>query len=287
MNGNAWDVERLRDWVGNTETTHDVITCRIVTELRATLDYEGALPKAGEPAPLGIHWCLGPPTVKTAELGPDGHPARGGFLPPVALERRMWAGSTVRFEDRLRVGDEVERRSRIADITVKYGKTGQLCFVVVDHEIWSGRGLAIVERLNIVYRSAGPRVDVLRAEPVPLKAPSAATSWHCDMHVGPVTLFRYSALTFNGHRIHYDRTYAAREEGYPGLLVHGPLQATLLLNFAASFQGGAPKEFVCRGLKPLFDFMPFRLCGARTEMGLSLWIEDGNRVRTMEASAQW
>ena len=158
-----------------------------------------------------------------SELGPDGHPARGGFLPPVPLPRRMWAGGELEFFDTLRVGDEVTRTSRIAEVTMKTGSTGVLCFVSVDHLVTTPRGTAIRERQDIVYR------DVSTAAAAPAKpAAPPPTAQHRESHMAdPVLLFRYSALTFNGHRIHYDRDYVTKVEGYPGLIFHGPMQAAL------------------------------------------------------------
>jgi 3-methylfumaryl-CoA hydratase len=276
------DIDHLKTWIGRAETARDRVSPRLARELAATLDHDGPEPKAGEPAPLAVHWCLAPPAARQSALGPDGHPERGGFLPPVPLPRRMWAGSALVFHDRLRVGDAVERRSRIAEVALKEGRTGPLCFVAVDHELWTDRGLAVAERHDIVYR--GPAEP--RTAPA---APAAAQAarWSRAMTADPVLLFRYSALTFNGHRIHYDRTYATEVEGYPGLIVHGPLQATLLLEFAASIRGAAPTTFRFRGLTPLFDGRPFRLCADGAEDGLALWIADAAGARTVEARASW
>jgi 3-methylfumaryl-CoA hydratase len=280
------DQDLLRRWIGRTEVVRDAISIRLVRGLRATLDLDEAEPLEGDPAPLGVHWCLAPPAAKMSHLGPDGHPARGGFLPPVPLPRRMWAGSILRFEDALRIGDVVERRSRIADLVVKEGRSGRLCFVAIDHEFSTTRGPAVSERQDLVYREFGPKHEfpATRSES-PLPAPADA-GWHLDMKVDPVLLFRYSALTFNGHRIHYDRGYATETEGYDGLLVHGPLQATLLLHYAAGIRARAPRGFNVRALRPLFDIRPFRLVARQSESGLDLWIDDAGR-RTMEASASW
>jgi 3-methylfumaryl-CoA hydratase len=286
MTDQKLDVDLLKSWIGRTEIARDVVSIRLAREFAATLDQVGAEPQVGDLAPLGLHWCLAPPAAPTATLGPDGHPARGGFLPPVPLPRRMWAGGTLRLADRLRVGDMVERRSRIGDVTVKEGRSGVLCFVAVDHEISTERGLALVERHDIVYRPLGERLAP-PATPVPLDAPPADAKWHRDMQAGPVVLFRYSALTFNGHRIHYDRTYAMEQEGYPGLIVHGPLQATLLLGYAAAIRGNAPRNFTFRGLQPLFDFMPFRLCAKDAPDGVALRIEAAGGTITMSAEASW
>jgi 3-methylfumaryl-CoA hydratase len=271
------DIEMLRGWIGRTETARDVVAPRLVEEFRATLDDDAT----SAAAPLAIHWCLAPPAPPTVSLGPDGHPARGGFLPPVPLPRRMWAASSLTFHDSLRIGDAVERRSRIADVAVKHGRTGRLCFVTVAHEFATGRGLAITERQEIVYRDLQP------AGPAAARKDPPAAQWQRDATAGPVLLFRYSALTFNGHRIHYDRSYVTEIEGYPGLIVHGPLQATLLIEFAASIRGAAPARFQFRGLQPLFDFEPFRLGAREMEAGLHLWIEAADGRQTMDATAAW
>jgi 3-methylfumaryl-CoA hydratase len=273
------DLAALQAWIGRTETARDEVTPRLAQALSATFD-SAEMPQSGEVAPRAIHWCLSPPSVRASCLGEDGHPERGGFLPPVALPRRMWGGSAVRFHDRLWVGDRVERRSRIADVTVRQGRSGTLCLVAIDHEISSPRGVAIVERQDIVYLGAktAPKIS----------APALlAPEWRRAMQAGPLLLFRYSALTFNGHRIHYDRAYATTIEHYPGLVVHGPLQAALLIDFAAAILGDPPKTFSFRGLQPLFDFEPFELCARRTETGLMLWIGTGEGKQTMRAEAGW
>jgi 3-methylfumaryl-CoA hydratase len=215
-------------------------------------------------------------------LGPDGHPTRGGFLPPVELPRRMWAGSKLDIVSGLRIGDLVERRSRISDVVVKEGRTGLLCFVTVDHEFLTARGTAIRETQQVVYRDVDSR-------PTPtLAADPTKPTWRKTIHADPVLLFRYSALTFNGHRIHYDRTYCIKEEGYPGLIVHGPLQATLLLMLAASIRDGVvPRHFEFRGINPLFDGADFSVNAVAAGDGLELWAANDRSQRTMTAQAKW
>jgi 3-methylfumaryl-CoA hydratase len=266
----------LQDWVGRTETAEDILTPRLAREFNATLDREDA-------SLLGIHWCLAPPAAPSATLGADGHPARGGFLPPVALPRRMWAGGAVTFHDDLRVGDPITRHSRIASVTMKQGRTGVLCFVDVDHEIHTPRGLAITERQDIVYRAAAS-APADNGNP-PGHNIGATPKWRQPMQVTPVLLFRYSALTFNGHRIHYDLPYATQVEHYPGLVVHGPLQATLLLNFAAQRAEKPPRRFTFRGLSPLIDSDPFTLNARPIDGGLELWAQTETGRRTMQALA--
>ena len=212
------DLDHLRQWIGRSTEASDVVTVQLVKGLRATLFQEVGEPKSGDAAPFTVHWCLAQPVFPMSMLGPDGHPTRGGFLPPVPLPRRMWAGGELEFLDPLRVGDEAKRTSRISDITVKTGSTGTLCFVSVEHVVTTPRGIAIRERQDIVYRDmGGAPVGTPKAPPLP------PTAKHREAHLAdPVLLFRYSALTFNGHRIHYDRDYVTKVEGYPGLIFHGP-----------------------------------------------------------------
>lgn len=273
----ALDLDHLRQWIGRTEETTDVVSPRLVRGLAATLD------RAGDAVPPAIHWCLAPAIAPEAELGPDGHPTRGGFLPPVPLPRRMWAGGVVDFADKLRLGDMVTRRSRIVDVQVKEGRSGTLCFVTVEHEYTTERARALTERQDIVYREAdSPTQQGGAAETRP------APTWRRTLTADAVMLFRYSALTFNGHRIHYDRSYCREVEHYPGLVVHGPLQATLLVEHAAAARGGqVPHQFSFRALRPLFDGLEFSLNAVEEGGGLSLWVADGQGRATMTATARW
>jgi 3-methylfumaryl-CoA hydratase len=218
-------------------------------------------------------------------LGPDGHPTRGGFLPPVPLPRRMWAGGELAFLDSVRIGDDVKRMSRIADVAVKTGSTGVLCFVTVEHTITTPRGVAIRERQDIVYRDLSSAPPVASSKP----APPAPVAKHRESHMAdPVLLFRYSALTFNGHRIHYDRDYVTRVEGYPGLVFHGPLQAALIVELAAKLHGGAaPKKFSYRGLQPLFEGSEFSVNANDNASGMELWTANSQGQPTMKGNATW
>ena len=278
------DLDHLRQWIGRSTQTSDIVTAQLTKGLRATLFLEIGEPKAGDAAPFTMHWCLAQPVFPMSELGPDGHPARGGFLPPVPLPRRMWAGGELEVFDSLRVGDEVTRTSRIADVTMKTGSSGALCFVSVDHLVTTPRGTAIRERQDIVYR------DVSATLPAPAKpaAPPPAAQ-HRESHMADaVLLFRYSALTFNGHRIHYDRDYVTKVEGYPGLIFHGPMQAALLVEFAAKLHGGsAPKKFAYRGVQPLFEGSEFSVNANMTDAGMELWTANSERQPTMKATAAW
>lgn len=279
------DLDHLRQWIGRSTQASDLVTAQLVKGLRATLFMDIDEPKRGDAAPFTVHWCLAPQVYPMSELGPDGHPTRGGFLPPVPLPRRMWAGGELEIFEALRVGDEVTRTSRIADVTMKTGSTGMLCFVSVDHLITTSRGAAIRERQDIVYR------DMSTAQPsAPVKsatAPPAAK--HRETHMAdPVLLFRYSALTFNGHRIHYDRDYVTKVEGYPGLIFHGPMQAAFLVEFAAKLHGGtAPKKFAYRGVQPLFEGSEFSVNANEAGAGMDLWTANSAGEPTMKGTATW
>jgi 3-methylfumaryl-CoA hydratase len=278
------DIDHLRQWVGRSTQATDTVTVQLVKGLRATLFLPIGEPKAGDAAPFTVHWCLAPAVAAMSELGPDGHPTRGGFLPPVPLPRRMWAGGELELFDCLRVGDEVTRISRIADVNLKTGSTGTLCFVAVDHEITTPRGTAIRERHNIVYR------DVSTAS-LPSAKPAAPPPkvQHRETHMADtVLLFRYSALTFNGHRIHYDRDYVTNVEGYPGLIFHGPLQASLMIEFAAKLHGGvAPKKVSYRGVQPLFEGSEFSVNANENGSGMELWTANSQGEPTMKGTAAW
>ena len=283
--GEKPDLDHLRQWIGRSQEATDIVTAQLVKALRATLFQDIGDPKPGDAAPFTTHWCLAQPVFPMSELSQDGHPTRGGFLPPVPLPRRMWAGGELEFIEPLRVGDGSTRTSRISDVSLKTGSTGTLCFVAVHHEITSPRGVAIRERHDIVYREAtsGPQAAP-KAPPVPPPAK------HRETHVSdPVLLFRYSALTFNGHRIHYDRRYVTEVEGYPGLIVHGPLIATLLVDLVRRNAPGAfIKSFNFKAVRPTFDRHPLRINGAPSEDGktVRLWAEDHEGWLTMQGTAE-
>jgi 3-methylfumaryl-CoA hydratase len=278
------DIDHLRQWIGRSQEATDIVTAQLVKGLRATLFQEVGEPVKGDAAPFTVHWCLAQPVFPMSMLGPDGHPARGGFLPPVPLPRRMWAGGEIEFVEPLRVGDESTRTSRIADVQVKTGSTGTLCFVSVEHSISSPRGVAIRERQDIVYRemTAGAPATA-KAPPPPPKAQ------HREMHISdPVLLFRYSALTFNGHRIHYDRDYVTKVEGYPGLIFHGPLQAAFIIEMAAKLRGGSPpKKFTYRGVQPLFEGTEFSINANDSGGSMELWTANAEGQPTMKGTAVW
>lgn len=278
------DIDHLRQWIGRSTEATDIVTAQLVMGLRATLFQQVGEPKAGDAAPFTVHWCLAQPVFPMSMLGPDGHPTRGGFLPPVPLPRRMWAGGEIEFLQPLRVGDESTRTSRIADVQVKTGSTGTLCFVSVEHSISSPRGTAICERQDIVYR------EVTSSAPATAKtAPPPPKAQHRETHVSdPVLLFRYSALTFNGHRIHYDRDYVTKVEGYPGLIFHGPLQAALIIEMAAKLRSGKPpKKFTYRGVQPLFEGSEFSINANDAGDSMELWTANAEGQPTMKGTAVW
>ncbi|MEH6791428.1 FAS1-like dehydratase domain-containing protein [Parasphingorhabdus sp.] len=271
------------DWIGRSETRSDVITPGLVARFCATLDQP-----VTEAIPQGLHWCLCLPDAPTSELGDDGHPAKGGFLPPIPLPRRMWASSSVSFNAPLRMGDEITRVSTIASIEEKAGKSGTLVFVGVDHETSVAGRAAVREKQNIVYREPA----VVTASPKPAAAETAdlgGWDWQQTIIPSEALLFRYSALTFNSHRIHYDRPYAVEEEGYSGLVVQGPLMATLLLQLAASELGhDRLSRFSFRGQAPAFANRALHLVGQRKGENINLAVlgTNGEAVMTAEAAIQ-
>ena len=297
------DTDHLAQWVGREETARDVVTAAPLAGLAATLDRDDPPPTAGDVVPPLAHWLYFLPRHRQSELGPDGHARRGGFLPPVPLPRRMWAGGRLEFVQPLRVGDAIVRRSRIVDVRHKHGRSGDLVFVVVRHEVSREGRVALTEEHDIVYRDA-TQADAAAPAGTPAAHPA---TWQRDLTPDDVLLFRYSALTFNGHRIHYDRRYATTVEGYPGLVVHGPLQATLLTDLVRrALPGATIARFAFRAVRPLFDTGALRVCGReragppqgrtperaarrntspRAERELDLWIEDADRFVAMEATA--
>lgn len=278
------DIDHLRSWIGRERTVEDIITPRLAASLDAVLDIEGPA-DVGAPAPVGIHWCLAPDIVPMRGIGPDGHPARGGFLPPVPFPRRMWAGGELKTLDRLLIGDTVLRHSVIEDVVLKSGRSGAMIFVSVRHDYATARGPAIEERQDIVYRKLEPASGSAQPTP-PVPADPAKADIVRAIAADPVLLFRYSAITFNGHRIHYDQPYVTGEEHYPGLIFHGPLQATLLLALATEQRGGhLPATFAFRSVHPLFAGGRPHIHARKDADGLTLWLTDDVGNVTMKASA--
>ena len=279
------DLDHLRGWVGRREDVSDLIAPSRVAALAATLDRDDVPPVAGDPLPPPWHWTLCVPAARQSAIGPDGHPARGGFLPPVPLPRRMWAGGRLAFPQPLRVGEAVQRRSQVMSVEHKSGRSGELVFVLVRHEFHGANGLAITEEHDIVYRD----MPVAGAPALAFTKAPAECAWQRQIVPDDVLLFRYSALTFNSHRIHYDRRYVTQVEGYPGLMVHGPLIATLLVDLVRRHAPGAfIKRFSFKAVRPTFDLHPFRLNGQPSEDGktVRLWAEDHEGWLTMQATAE-
>jgi 3-methylfumaryl-CoA hydratase len=278
----ALDVDHLRSSIGKQETLHDRVTRFPVVALSATLDRDDPPPRAGDPLPPLWHWLYFLPIARQSMLGPDGHPARGGFLPPVPLPRRMWAGGRFTFHQSLRLDEAVTRVSTIQDVTVKHGRSGALCFVLVRHEVFGERGRALVEEQDIVYRDAAQPGEA----PAAPRAVRTDDTWRREVVPGEPLLFRYSALTFNSHRIHYDRRYVTEVEGYPGLVVHGPLIATLLTDLLRRNTTRVLASFRFRAVSPLFDTAAFSVHGAENEAGgVALWARNASGHLAMEADA--
>jgi 3-methylfumaryl-CoA hydratase len=263
-------VAHLRSWEGRSETLTDEIVAAPLRGQSALIDRDDARQAAGSEVPPLWHWLYFLPQARQSQIGPDGHPLRGGFLPPVPLPRRMWAGGRLQWQSNpLRVGDVAQKHSRIASVKHKAGRTGDLLFVEVEHAFSNAQGLCLTETHDIVYRAAA----VPGAPEVPPSAAETGAPWQ---------------LTFNGHRIHYDRSYVTQEEGYPGLIVHGPLIATLLVDLVRRQVPGARlASFQFRAVRPTFDLHPFRLNGRPSADGktIDLWASDHEGWLTMQAQA--
>ena len=277
----------LQDWIGRSETVDDTATATPYAALSATLDQpDTSRPAPGTPLPPLWHWLYFLPIHAQSDIGPDGHAKRGGFMPPVPLPRRMWAGSDFEFHEPLRVGDMLSRTSTLIDVKEKSGRTGSLIFVKVRHEIRRNgtASVALTEHHNIVYRAAAGPGDV----PPPPQAAPTESAWQRKIVPDDVLLVRYSALTFNGHRIHYDRQYVTEVEGYPGLIVHGPLIATLLMDLLHRQQPEAKVlRFEFKAVRPTFDTHAFSVHGQPSADGTTvhLWGRDHEGWLTMDATA--
>lgn len=270
-------------WIGSSERSSDRIGASPLARLAATLDRNDPPPCDGDPLPPLSHWLYFLPAYRECDVGPDGHAHRGGFLPPVPLPRRMWAGGRLTFHAPLHVGEAVSRESQIVDVMHKQGRSGPLVFVVVRHTISGEGGVAIVEEHDIVYRGEASGERDAQPTPAPVDA-----AWSREIHADPVLLFRYSALTFNSHRIHYDRRYVTEVEHYPGLVVHGPLIATLLVDLLRrALPHARLATFAFRAKSPLFDGEPFFVRGKPAHDGASvhLWAESVHEALAMDAMA--
>jgi 3-methylfumaryl-CoA hydratase len=277
-------MNELAAWVGRQQVAHDTLVPTPLRALSATLDHDTADWPAGAPLPPLWHWLYFLPLHRASEIGPDGHARRGGFLPPVPLPRRMWAGGQFEFRAPLSVGQAVQRTSTIESVTPKTGRSGEMVFVRVRHELQAEDATepAWLEWHDIVYRAAAQPGEAAAA---PQPAPGGAP-WRREWLPDDVMLFRYSALTFNGHRIHYDRRYVTEVEGYPGLIVHGPLIATLLMDLLRREAPDAEvASFHFKAVRPTFDGRPMRVNGRRDGATVALWAEDHEGWLTMDAVA--
>jgi 3-methylfumaryl-CoA hydratase len=276
------DIDRLRGWIGGTEIIENIAAAAPIAGLAALLDHETPPWPEGHVPPLG-HWLYFLPCARQSEIDVDGHPRRGGFLPPIDLPRRMFAGATINFHAPIAIGAKLRRVSTILDVTEKTGASGHLVFVKLRHEIAADGALAVTEEQDIVYREAATAPS-----PPPAK-PSGTPRVASEMRrvvPDPTQLFRFSALTFNAHRIHYDRDYARDVELYPGLVVQGPYIAMLLLDHLLRHVPAVRLHtFRFRAKSPLFDTAPFDVCLARSERGYDLWAVDVDGREAMSAEA--
>ena len=278
------DIDHLRKWIGKIDNVTDYVTPIVEQRYRATLNMDIGNPKDGEPVTSGLHWMLGWNLVKNDELGVDSHPALGEFLSPVPLPRRMWAGSEIKVLKPIRVGDKVVKQSTVADIQVKEGRTGLLCFVTAEYNFLVNDEVTINEKHNIVYR------DISKSgggsgysKEIPERADLSEKIF---MH--PTILFRYSAIGFVGHRIHYDHPYTVNEENYPGLIVHGPLQATYLLRAAEKLMGKQVKSFTHKVMAPVFANSEYMVGVDKMDDGsVSCWGATKEFGVTMRAEAKF
>jgi 3-methylfumaryl-CoA hydratase len=271
----------MKDAIGRTRKQIDALDPVRAAALHATLGRPGPVPEVGDPLPPFWHYAYFWDMVPAAGLGRDGHPMVGGFLPDTGLPRRMWAGGTLTFDTPAVLGAEATKTSRILDATVKQGRSGRLAVVRVEHVLKQGDDIRMREVQDLIYRE-----DPAPGAPAP--TPPEARRDEAERRSAafdPTLLFRYSALTFNGHRIHYDRDYCREVEGYPGLVVHGPLLAQLLIHMAEDLLGGV-RTFRFRATAPLFDFEPADLCARPSDGGLDLWVRgpDGRQCMTASAS---
>lgn len=275
------DIEHLRTWVGRERVRKDELALFKAQALGAAIDRE-ALLAVGDELPPTWQWLYFVDTARASELGADGHPKTGDFLPPVALPRRMWAAGKCLYEHPLRVGEPAEQRSIIRSVDLKEGKTGTLVFVTVEHHTTQGGKRCLIEEQSLVYRDMpiGP-------SPLPPGEPAApGVDFEEHFQPDPVLLFRYSALTYNGHRIHYDRDYATRQEHYPALVVQGPLLATLLAEQVAKHLPETRiRGFQFRAVRPSFDTDGLKFCARRDGSKVELWTVTHEGFVAMTATA--
>lgn len=279
----AGSLDQLRECVGRTESVSDLATAWPIAALIATFDRREPAPAPGDVIPPGWHWLYFLETTPASKLGRDGHPKRGGFLPPVPLPRRMWAGGRLEFRRALHVGDALRRDSEIIAVESKQGKSGSLVFVTVRHTVHAAGQIAVVEEHDIVYREAAKPTD---APAQPKAAPSSA-QWRREIVADSVLLFRFSALIFNAHRIHFDLDFTRDEEGYPGLIVHGPLQTLLMLDLCRGNETRPVRKLDYRAVHPVFDTERMTVSGNASQDGskVELWTANGAGNYAMTGTA--
>jgi 3-methylfumaryl-CoA hydratase len=276
------DIEPLRQWIGRSSEREEIVAPTPIEGLAALLDYPAPPWPAGQLPPLG-HWLAFLPSAPQSQLGEDGHGKLGGVLPPIPLPRRMWAGSRVEFLRPVSLMAPLRQTTTIADVALKSGGSGAFIRLTLRREVFEGAEVAMREHQDLIYRPAAGRER--QAPPGGAPPPAPASDYQREVSPDPTFLFRFSALTFNAHRIHYDRDFAREVEGYPGLVVHGPLQAMLLLDLYQRHNAGAPiARFACRAQRPLFEGAAFTLKGRNTDDGAVLWTEDADGHICMEAS---
>ena len=274
----------LTDWIGSEEVCEEVIAEFPAQAAAAMLDVDSASMSRGHPLPPLWHWFYFLPKVARSQLDHDGHPQRGGFFPPVDLPRRMFAGARTRFFEPITIGEPAVREGEILKVTEKIGNSGRLVFVTVRYRIQQGGTIRVEEEQDIVYKEPGPPVPA--PQPLSVEPDAPAGSWVRTVTPDTVLLFRFSALTFNAHRIHYDRRYARNEEGYPGLVVHGPLTAILLAGMTRENSARRIVHFRFQGRAPLFDLHPFRLVGKPEGDKVVLEAHGPDGKTTMHATAE-
>lgn len=277
------DLDQFKSWIGRTETVADTLDPWRARAAAAMLDRDHLDTGPGDALPPLWHWFYFLGTASQACLSEDGHPERGGFMPPIELPRRMFAGARMRFHGPLSLGLPAERHAEIRNIKLKTGRTGRLAFVTVAYRFVQDGKTCIEEEQDIVYREPGDPVPA--PKPVAVPEPEPGT-WQRTIQPDPRLLFRFSALTFNAHRIHYDRAYALDQEGYPGLVVHGPLNAMLLADLVHRNDKRPIVAFTFRGVAPLFDLAPFRLLGHRDDTCVTLDVRGPDDRTVLMAEAE-
>ena len=280
----AESLESFKSYIGKSETATDVVTASAMLKFAATLGQENPPLDKGAPIPPGWYGAFFPASHRPSQMRLDGQASGGGIVPPIPLPRRRIGGTRVAFHEPLRIGDEIKRVTEIADIQIDDGPSGAMATITERNSISNSRGLAVVEERDMVMLSEQRAEGATRTPPA---VPAEAT-WRQVFEPNPPLLFRFSAIRFNSHRIHYDRDYVTKVEGYPGLIFHGPMQAAFLVEFAAKLHRGmAPKKFSYRGVQPLFEGSEFSINANETSAGMELWTANSAGQPTMKGTATW